>query len=30
MHGGGVNKLQIGVQKLELFQDADLILLIET
>ncbi len=30
MHGGGVNKLEIGVQILELFQGADLVLLIET
>jgi len=30
MHGGGVNKLEMGVQILELFQGADLVLLIET
>jgi len=30
MHGGGVNKLEIGVQILELFQGADLILLTKT
>jgi hypothetical protein len=30
MHGGGVNKLETWVQILELFQGADLILLIET
>jgi hypothetical protein len=30
MHGGGVNKLETRVQLLELFQGADLVLLIET
>jgi hypothetical protein len=30
MHGGGVNKLEMGVQILELFQGVDLFLLIET
>jgi hypothetical protein len=30
MHGGGVNKLETGVQILGLFQGADLVLLIET
>jgi hypothetical protein len=30
MHGGGVNKLETGVQILELFQGADLVLLTET
>jgi hypothetical protein len=30
MHGGGVNKLKMGVQILEMFQGANLILLIET
>jgi hypothetical protein len=30
MHEGGVNKLEMGVQILELFQGADLILLIKT
>jgi hypothetical protein len=30
MHGGGVNKLETGVQLLELFQGADLVLLTET
>ncbi len=30
MHGGGVNKLEMGVQILELFQGADLVLLTET
>jgi hypothetical protein len=30
MHGGGVNKLEMEVQILELFQGADLILLTET
>jgi hypothetical protein len=30
MHGGGVNKLETGVQILELFQGADLVFLIET
>jgi len=30
MHGGGVNKLEMGVEIRELFQSADLILLIET
>jgi hypothetical protein len=30
MHGGGVNKLEMGVQILELFQGVDLILLSET
>jgi hypothetical protein len=30
MHGGGVNKLEMGVEILELFQGADLILLTET
>jgi hypothetical protein len=30
MHGDGVNKLEIGVEILELFQGADLVLLIET
>jgi hypothetical protein len=29
MHGGGVNKLEMGVQILKLFQGADLVLLIE-
>jgi hypothetical protein len=29
MHRGGVNKMEIGVQILELFQGADLILLTE-
>jgi hypothetical protein len=30
MHGGGVNKLETGVQILELFQGVDLVLLIKT
>jgi len=30
MHKGGVNKLKMGVQILELFQGAELVLLIET
>jgi hypothetical protein len=30
MHGGGVNKLEIGVQILELFQGVDLVLLTKT
>ncbi len=30
MHGGGVNKLEMGVEILELFQGADLVLLTET
>jgi hypothetical protein len=30
MHWGGVNKLEMGVQILELFQGADLVLLTET
>lgn len=30
MHGGDVNKLEMGVQILELFQGANLVLLIET
>jgi hypothetical protein len=30
MHGGGVNKLEMGVQILELFQGADLVLLTKT
>jgi hypothetical protein len=30
MHGGGVNKLETGVQILEMFQGAEIILLIET
>jgi hypothetical protein len=30
MHGGGVNKLETGVQILKLFQGVDLILLTET
>jgi len=30
MHGGGVNKLETGVEILELFQGADLVLLTET
>jgi hypothetical protein len=30
MHGGGVNKLKTGVQILEMFQGANLILLTET
>ncbi len=30
MHGGGVNKLETGVQILEMFQGADLVLLTET
>ncbi len=30
MHGGGVNKLEMGVQILEMFQGADLVLLIKT
>jgi hypothetical protein len=30
MHGGGVNKLETGVQILELFQGVDLVLLTET
>ncbi len=30
MHMGGVNKLEMGVQILELFQDVDLVLLTET
>jgi len=30
MHGGGVNKLETGVQILELFQGANLVLLTET
>jgi hypothetical protein len=30
MHWGGVNKLETGVQKLELFQSANLVLLTET
>jgi hypothetical protein len=30
MHGGGVNKLETGVQILKLFQGADLVLLTET
>jgi hypothetical protein len=30
MHGGGVNKLETWVQILDLFQGADLVLLIET
>jgi hypothetical protein len=30
MHGGGVNKLETGVQILELFQDANLVLLTKT
>jgi len=30
MHGGGVNKLEMGVQILELFQGVDLVLLTET
>jgi hypothetical protein len=30
MHGGGVNKLETGMQILELFQGADLVLLTET
>jgi len=30
MHGGGVNKLEMGVQILELFQGANLVLLTET
>jgi len=30
MHGGGVNKLKMGVEILELFQGADLVLLTET
>ncbi len=29
-HGGGVNKLETGVQILKMFQGADLVLLIET
>jgi hypothetical protein len=30
MHRGGVNKIEMGVEILELFQGADLVLLIET
>jgi hypothetical protein len=30
VHGGGVNKLEIGVQILKSFQGADLVLLTET
>jgi hypothetical protein len=30
MHGGGVNKLETGVQILEMFQGANLVLLTET
>ncbi len=30
MHGGGVNKLETGVEILKLFQGADIVLLIET
>jgi hypothetical protein len=30
MHGGGVNKLEMGVQILELFQGANLVLFTET
>jgi len=30
MHGGGVNKLEMGMQILEMFQGADLILLTKT
>jgi hypothetical protein len=30
MHGGGVNKLETGVQTLEIFQGVDLVLLTET
>jgi hypothetical protein len=30
MHGGGVNKLEIRVQILEMFQGVDLVLLTET
>jgi hypothetical protein len=30
MHGGGANKLEMGVQILEIFQGADLVLLTET
>jgi hypothetical protein len=30
MHGGGVNKLETGVQILKMFQGADLVLLTET
>jgi hypothetical protein len=30
MHGGGVNKLEMGVQILKLFQGVDLVLLTET
>jgi hypothetical protein len=30
MHGGGVNKLKMGVQILKLFQGVDLVLLTET
>jgi hypothetical protein len=30
MHEGGVNKLEVGVQILELFQGVDLVLLTET
>jgi len=30
MHRGGVNKLEMGVQILELFQGVDLVLLTET
>jgi hypothetical protein len=30
MHGGGVNKLKMGVKILEMFQGADVVLLTET
>jgi hypothetical protein len=30
MHGGGVNKLEMGVEILKLFQGADLVLVTET
>ncbi len=30
MHGGGVNKLETGVQILEMFQGVDLVLLTKT
>jgi hypothetical protein len=30
IHGGGVNKLEMGVQILEMFQGADLVLLTKT